>query len=148
MWKTILSVTLNLSLFDFITFLLLLYTASVTIIIGDTMMKKDKKEAIKLINKKIANDTYLSYEEISVITGYHPKYLFKLKNEILNGTISLDHGNKNKSPHNALSEDEIKKIRQLYTRSSASIRKFYKFYGKHSYSCIYNIVHDIDKKKI
>lgn len=109
-------------------------------------MKKDKEEAIKLIKKKINNETYLSYDEISIITGYHTKYLFKLKKEIENGTISLTHGNKNKKPHNALTDEEIEKIRNLYARSSASIRKFCKFYGKHSYSCIYNIVHDVEKK--
>ncbi len=111
---------------------------------------KNKQEAIKLITKKIKNDSYLTYEEISIITGYHTKYLFKLKNEILDGTVSLVHGNKNKKPHNAMTEEEVEKIKQLYKRSSASIRKFCKFYGKHSYSCIYNIVHDIEKdsKKI
>lgn len=112
---------------------------------GDSM-KKNKEEAIKLITKKLKNDSYLTYEEISIITGYHTKYLFKLKNDILNGTISLEHGNKNKKPHNAMTEEEKEKIRQLYARSSASIRKFCKFYGKHSYSCIYNIVHDIQNK--
>ena len=60
-------------------------------------MKKNKEEAIKLIKKKINNETYLSYDEISIITGYHTKYLFKLKKEIENGTISLVHGNKNKN---------------------------------------------------
>ena len=59
-------------------------------------MKKNKREAIKLIIKKIKNDSYLTYEEISIITGYHTKYLFKLKKSILDGTISLEHGNKNK----------------------------------------------------
>ena len=114
--------------------------------LGDSM-KKNKEEAIRIITKKIKNDSYLTYEEISMITGYHTKYLFKLKNEILNGTISLEHGNKNKKPHNAMTEEEKEKIRNLYARSSASIRKFCKFYGKHSYSCIYNIVHDIEKEK-
>lgn len=115
------------------------------LIVGDAM--KNKEEAIKLITKKIKNDSYLTYEEISLITGYHTKYLFKLKNDILNGTVKMEHGNKNKKPHNALSEEEKQKIRQLYSRSSASIRKFCKFYGKHSYSCIYNIVCDIEKEK-
>lgn len=125
---------------------MLKYYFGVKIILGDSM-KKNKEEAIKLITKKIKNDSYLTYDEISIITGYHTKYLFKLKNDILNHTISLEHGNKNKTPHNAMSEEEKEKIRQLYSRSSASIRKFCKFYGKHSYSCIYNIVHDIEKNK-
>lgn len=108
---------------------------------------KNREEAIKLITKKIKNDSYLTYDEISLITGYHTKYLFKLKNDILNGTLRKEHGNKHRKPHNAISEEERNKIRQLYSRSSASIRKFCKFYGKHSYSCIYNIVSDIEKEK-
>ena len=34
-------------------------------------MKKNKEEAIKLIVKKMNGKTYLSYEEIGMITGYH-----------------------------------------------------------------------------
>jgi len=109
-------------------------------------MGKDKALAIKLIKKKINNDTYLSYDEISEITGYHSKYLFQLKKEIMDGSISLEHGNKNKKPVNAISEDEKKKIKELYNRSSVSIRKFCKFYSKRSYSCIYNIIHEDDEK--
>lgn len=105
---------------------------------------KDKQKAIDLIQKKLNNETYLSYDEIAEITGYHRKYLFKLKNEILDGTISLEHGNKNKKPVNAISEEEKQKIKDLYRRSSASIRKFCKFYSKRSYSCIYNIIHEDD----
>lgn len=105
-------------------------------------MTKDKQLAIDLIKKKLNKNTYLTYEEISNITGYHTKYLFKLKNEILNGSISLEHGNKNKKPINAISEDEKRKIKELYKRSSVSIRKFCKFYSKRSYSCIYNILHE------
>lgn len=115
-------------------------------ILGDDKMKKDKQKAIDLIKKKINNETYLSYDEISEITGYHRKYLFKLKNEILDGTISLEHGNKNKKPVNAISEEEKKKIKDLYKRSSVSIRKFAKFYSKRSYSCIYNVIHEDDEK--
>ena len=35
-----------------------------------------KSEAIDLITKKLAGKTFLSYEEIASITGYHPKYIF------------------------------------------------------------------------
>lgn len=105
-------------------------------------MKKNKEYAIKLILKKIDNKTYLTYDEIADLTGYHKKYLFKLKRDILNGTIKLEHGNKNKKPANAISEEEKQKIRELYKRSSVSIRKFCKFYSKRSYSCIYNIVNE------
>ena len=48
--------------------------------------------------------------------------------------------------NSAISDDEIAKIQHLYSRSSASVRKFCKFYGQHSYSCIYKIVHNIEKK--
>ena len=57
---------------------------------------------------------------------------------ILNKNFSLEHGNKNKKPHNAISLEEETKICSLYKRSHASIKKFSKFYGSRSYSCIYN----------
>lgn len=99
-----------------------------------------KEEAIALIQKKLTEDCFLSYKEIAELTGYHPKYLLKLKKEILDGTIQIEHGNKNRKPSNAISEEEKQKIVSLYKRSHASIRKFTKFYGRHSYSCIYNIL--------
>ena len=95
-----------------------------------------KEEAVKLINKKITGETFLSYEEIATITGYHPKYILKLKKEILTDEISLEHGNKNRKPVNTISEQEKKYIIDLYKRSNVSIRRFCKFYGKRSYSCI------------
>lgn len=103
-------------------------------------MNKDKKLAIKYIKEKLENKSFLSYIEIADITGFHPKYILKLKKEILDGTISLEHGNKNRKPVNKISEDEKNKIINLYKRSNASIRKFCKFYGRRSYSCIYNIL--------
>lgn len=109
-------------------------------------MEKNKELAIKLITDKINNKTYYTFEEISLQTGYHVKYLFKLQKEIKKGTIKLIHGNQNKKPYNAISEEEREKIRYLYSKSSASIRKFARFYSKRSYSCIYNIVHDIKRK--
>ncbi len=101
-----------------------------------------KEEAVKLINKKINGETFLSYEEIATITGYHPKYVLKLKKEILNNEITLEHGNKNRKPVNAIPETERKYIIDLYRRSNVSIRRFCKFYGKRSYSCIYNVLKD------
>lgn len=103
-----------------------------------------KEEAVKLINKKLNGETFLSYEEIATITGYHPKYVLKLKKEILDNKINLEHGNKNRKPVNAISEDERKYIINLYKRSNVSIRRFCKFYGKRSYSCIYNVLKDAD----
>lgn len=99
-----------------------------------------KAEAVELINKKLAGNSFLSYQEIATITGYHPKYILKLKKEILNNEIRLEHGNKNRKPINSISEKEKKYIIDLYRRSNVSIRKFCKFYGKRSYSCIYNVL--------
>ncbi len=103
-----------------------------------------KAEAVDLINKKLAGNSFLSYQEIATITGYHPKYILKLKKEILNNEIRLEHGNKNRKPINTISEKEKKYIIDLYRRSNVSIRKFCKFYGKRSYSCIYNVLKEAD----
>lgn len=100
-----------------------------------------KKEfAVELINKKLEDKTFLNYKEIAEITGYHPKYILKLKREILNGTIRLEHGNKNRTPVNIMSEEEQKYIIDLYKKSNVSIRKFCNFYNRRSYSCIYNLL--------
>lgn len=103
-----------------------------------------KEEAVKLITKKLNGETLMSYEEIATVTGYHPKYVLKLKKEILNNEISLEHGNKNRKPVNTIPEDEKKYIIDLYRRSNVSVRRFCKFYGKRSYSCIYNVLKEAD----
>lgn len=105
----------------------------------------NKEEAVKLIKKKIDGNSFLTYIEIAEITGYHPKYILKLKKEVLDGTISFLHGNKNKKPVNALSDEEKAKIINLYKRSHASIRQFCKFYAKRSYSCVYNIIKEYEE---
>ena len=99
-----------------------------------------KEQAAELILKKMNGKTFLTYKEIAELTGYHPKYILKLKKEILSGEISLIHGNKGRQPINTLSEEEKKYIVDLFKRSNVSIRKFCKFYGKRSYSCIYNVL--------
>jgi hypothetical protein len=104
-----------------------------------------KEEAVKLIKRKLNNESFLSYIEIAEITGYHPKYILKLKKEVINGQISLVHGNKNKKPVNAISDDEKNKIIGLYKRSNASIRKFCRFYARRSYSCIYNVIKEYEE---
>ena len=104
-----------------------------------------KEEAVKLIKRKMNHESFLSYIEIAEITGYHPKYILKLKKEIIDGDISLVHGNKNRKPINTISDDEKKKIISLYKRSNASIRQFCKFYARRSYSCIYNIIKEYEK---
>lgn len=104
-----------------------------------------KEEAVKLIKRKMNHESFLSYIEIAEITGYHPKYILKLKKEIIDGDISLVHGNKNRKPINTISDEEKQKIISLYKRSNASIRQFCKFYARRSYSCIYNIIKEYEK---
>lgn len=101
---------------------------------------KKKELAIKLIKDKLNNQTFLNYKEIATITGYHPKYILKLRDEVVAGTVSLVHGNKNRTPANVMSEEERQYIITLYKKSNASIRKFCKFYNRRSYSCIYNVL--------
>ena len=108
-------------------------------------MKHDRNLAITLIQDKINNKTTLTYKEIADLSGFHPKYILKLKKEILNNTISMVHGNKFRKSINAISPEEEMQIVSLYQRTHASIKKFAKFYGKRSYSCIYNVLkkHDL-----
>lgn len=103
-------------------------------------MKNNKALAVKLIQEKLGGKSFLSYNEIAEITGYHPKYVLKLKKELLDGTIKMVHGNKNRKPSNTMSEEERQKIISLYKKSNVSIRKFCNFYNRRSYSCIYNLL--------
>jgi hypothetical protein len=105
----------------------------------------NKEEAVRLIRKKLNNQSFLSYIEIAEITGYHPKYILKLKKEVIDDTISFEHGNKNRKPVNSLSDEEKKRIIDMYRRSNASIRKFCNFYGMRSYSCIYNVIKEYEE---
>lgn len=108
-------------------------------------MKKDRDLAVNLINDKLNNKTTLTYNEIAELSGYHPKYILKLKNLILNNELKEEHGNKNKKPVNAIPKEEEEKIVNLYRRANASIKEFTRFYGRRSYSCIYNVLkkHDL-----
>ena len=103
-----------------------------------------KEFAVNLIHDKLENKTFLTYKEIAEITNYHPKYILKLKKEILDGTISLVHGNKNRRPVNVMSDEEKNYIITLYKKSNVSIRKFCNFYNRRSYSCIYNLLKEND----
>lgn len=101
----------------------------------------NKEEAVKLIKEKLNNkNSFMSYIEIAQITGYHPKYILKLKQEVINDTIPKVHGNTNRVPANAMSEEEKQKIITLFKKSNVSIRKFCNFYNRRSYSCIYNLI--------
>ncbi len=101
---------------------------------------ENKKKAVELIKKKLAKETFLTYKEIANLTGYHPKYILKLKKDVINGNINYIHGNKNRIPVNSMSEEEKQKIINLYKKSNVSVRKFCKFYNTRSYSCIYNLL--------
>ena len=117
-----------------------------------------KSDAIDLMKRVMNGESYLTYKEIAKITGYHEKYLLKLKKDIYRillgnallkkeleeGTISLVHGNTNRKPKNTITEEEKQYIISLYKRSNASIRKFCKFYKKRSYSCIWHVLKEAD----
>ena len=103
-----------------------------------------KLDAIDLMKKVMNGESYLTYKEIAKITGYHEKYLLKLKKDLENGTISVVHGNTNRKPKNTITEEEKAYIISLYKRSNASIRKFCKFYKKRSYSCIWHVLKEAD----
>ena len=103
-----------------------------------------KQDAIDLMQKVMNGESYLTYKEIAKITGYHEKYLLKLKKELEEGTISLVHGNTNRKPKNTITDEEKQYIISLYKRSNASIRKFCKFYKKRSYSCIWHVLKEAD----
>ena len=101
-----------------------------------------KEDAVALMKEVMEGKSFLQYKEIAKITGYHEKYLLKLKKELEEGTIRMEHGNKNRKPVNTLPEEERQYIIDLYKRSNVSIRKFCKFYGKRSYSCIWHVLKD------
>ena len=101
-----------------------------------------KEEAVTLMKEVMEGRSFLQYKEIAKITGYHEKYLLKLKKELEAGTIRMEHGNKNRKPKNTLPDEEREYIIDLYKRSNVSVRKFCKFYGKRSYSCIWHVLKD------
>ena len=108
--------------------------------VGDGMTRKE--QAVDLIKKVSNGESYLTYKEIAKLTGYHEKYLLKLKKELNEGKLSLVHGNKDRKPVNTISEEERKYIISLYKRSNTTIRKFCRFYAKRSYSCIWHVLHN------
>lgn len=99
-----------------------------------------KQDAIDLMKRVMSGESYMTYKEIAQITGYHEKYLLKLKKELEEGTISVVHGNTNRKPVNTITEEEKQYIISLYKRSNASIRMFCRFYKKRSYSCIWHVL--------
>lgn len=103
-------------------------------------MEHSKKMAVQLIQDKLNHKNFMTYKEIAYVTNYHPKYILKLKKEVMDGQVSLTHGNKNRKSPKAIPPEEVQKIVTLYQKSHVSIRKFCRFYGRRSYSCIYQIL--------
>lgn len=101
-------------------------------------MEKDKKLAVRLIINKIKGKCSLTYEEIAKLSGYHCKYILKLKKDLLAGSVSFKYHRD--SSWNAISKEEEAKIVNLYKKSHVSVRKFSRFYNSRSYSCIYNVL--------
>ncbi len=99
-----------------------------------------KSDAVELMTKVMNGQSYLNYKEIAELTGYHEKYLLKLKKDLENGSISFVHGNTNRKPVNTITDKEKEYIVSLYKRSNTSIRKFCRFYAKRSYSCIWHVL--------
>ena len=103
-------------------------------------MVHNRALAIKLIEDKLNKRGFMTYCEIANVTNYHPKYILKLKEEVIKKEIKPEHGNKNRTHARALSQEEMTKIINLYRKSHVSIRKFCQFYSKRSYSCIYGVL--------
>lgn len=99
-----------------------------------------KQEAVDLMKKVMSGESYMTYKEIAQVTGYHEKYLLKLKKDLESGELSLVHGNTNRKPSNTITEEEREYIINLYKRSNTTIRKFCRFYAKRSYSCIWHVL--------
>ena len=99
-----------------------------------------KRKAVELIQKVIDGESFYNLKEIARITGYHEKYLLKIKKELMEGCVHYEHGNLYRKPHNAISAEEKKYIIDLYKHSNASIRQFSRFYSKRSYSCIWHVL--------
>ena len=64
-----------------------------------------KEEAVTLMKEVMEGRSFLQYKEIAKITGYHEKYLLKLKKELEAGTIRIEHGNKNRKHKNTLPDE-------------------------------------------
>ena len=110
--------------------------------------------------RKIGNLDYLLYLYISAdkgleetiglkhALGTYIKGIFqsKLNHKALLKGINLT--SVNRIPANALTREEKKYIIDLYKRSNASIKRFCKFYGKRSYSCIYNTLKEAGLLKV
>jgi len=92
-------------------------------------LKKSIKKVIKLLELKKINN--LTFKNISKLTGYHEKSLIKINKElkIYGKDEILQHGNKNKPSHNAITKDEQDYIMMLKNNSKqCKLLLFYKDY--------------------
>ena len=48
-----------------------------------------KEDAVRLIQKKLDGKTFMTYKDIAGVTGYHPKYILKLKKVIVTPVSSI-----------------------------------------------------------
>ena len=88
-------------------------------------MEKNKEKALNLLKQKVNGEIKITYREISLQTGYHPKSLIRLASEIEKRDISavLIHGQTGKPSHNSASKKEIDYIvgfKQKYLNCSIS----------------------------
>ena len=49
----------------------------------------NKALALRYIDEKLKKQCFLNYDEIAEITGYHPKYILKLKKDFLSGNAHV-----------------------------------------------------------
>lgn len=100
------------------------------------MKKKTKIEVINLLKER-----KYSYKELSEITGYHEKSLIRMNKQIRNGNISVEHKNKNRTPHNYINQNiKSNLIKQYKNGEFKSYSEFHKYLNKYSYTFIYKLL--------
>lgn len=92
-------------------------------------MKLPKKEVIVLLKKK--ENKHYTYEQLSKLTGYHPKYLIELARQIKDGTIQEVHQNTGRKPSKAITEEEEQALLALFQKKYyEKLTDFYQDYIK------------------
>ena len=96
-------------------------------------MKRDKEKALNLLKQKLNGEIKITYNEISIQTGYSRMQLNRLLNEIEKRDIDsiLVHGLTNKPSNNSAPQQEIEYI-----------KNFKKKYPKISISQFMDIYHE------
>lgn len=75
----------------------------------------NKEYTIKLLREKINGERKITYEEMSLLSGYSKRQLLRLAKEIENKDIDsiLIHANTGKPSHNSASEAEVNYIKEF-----------------------------------